>query len=123
MMQAGDVVSISGRSGLWALLEPLPSGAGTRWRCVQWAEPPRVFDAAEGAMTLAARPAFTPGMALRHWGRPVEVVAASAGLVRVHQRRQKPATGSAGFNLDGETEAQAGWLSAENATALADAAA
>ena len=112
-IQPGDLVSVAGRPGVWAVIEPLPSPRADRWRVAQTG---RLFDAGEAGMTLLERPSFTPGDAIRHSGRPATVVADDGGeLVRIWQEQRRPLRGGGAIVTEGPVDAFRWALALENA--------
>ena len=112
-MKSGDLVTVAGRPGIWAVVAPCPSFSADRWRVAQ---ADRLFDAGEAGMTLLERPAFAPGATIRHRGRPATVVADDGGeLVRIWQEQRRPLRGGGAIVTSGPVDAPRWALALENA--------
>lgn len=86
-IRPGDLVSTARRSGIWAVIEPLPTFTSDRWRIAQ---ADRRADAGEPGMTLLARPSWTAGQVVRHRGAPAAVLEDDGGDVVAVQQQPQP---------------------------------
>ena len=116
-IQSGDLVTVAGHGGLWAVIEPLPSFGADRWRVASGV---RRTDAGEAGMSLIVRPSFAPGQAVTHRDAPATVLEDDGGpTVDVHQPRKKTLRGGVTLDPESGRVAVPRWLLAlENARAL-----
>ena len=116
-MKSGDLVTVAGRPGVWAVIEPLPSPRADRWRVANGV---RRTDAGERGMSLVDRPSWTPGQAVTHREAPATVLEDDdCPVVMVHQPRKKTLRGGVTLDPESGRVAVPRWLLAlENARAL-----
>lgn len=110
---SGDIVTVRGRPGAWAVVEKLGHGKGRDW----WrlAQAGRIFEAGPPAVQFVSRPSFTEGQAIRHRGRPATVVTDNGGpLVRLHQENRRQLRGGGAVVTAGPVDAFRWALALEN---------
>jgi hypothetical protein len=116
MPAAGDIVTVFGQSGRWAVLGPALSDIPPerRWHCRRESPPrfPEFRTVGDGDLSVITSPAITPGMSLRWWGAPCTVVAVHGDVIRITY--QRPRAGSLGGSCLHKVDVSRGELVAEN---------
>jgi hypothetical protein len=116
MPAAGDIVTVTGQAGQWAVLGPALSDIPPerRWHCRRESPPrfPEFRTVGDGDLVVVGTPAITAGMMLRWSGAPCTVVAANGDTIRISYER--PRAGSLGGSRTHVVDISRGELVAEN---------